>query len=210
MSEDPFPVSGKGARTFITGFETQGSFMISYSCVSAATSLTGFVRTGSVPAVRTRKTGEKKVYHMIAEVRKREGIPIKKCAKLLGISVEEAREQEDPATPLTAAQLSEWKRALKVPYSEFYGRDDDDLDDPIRNRAGMLKAMKSAKSLREMVRCPSERAVVDNLIGQLTELMPELAKVSAWPKVGQSHEAGRFGRTVTDEYSSTTAKGTHV
>ena len=200
MSEDPFPVSGKGARTFITGFETQGSFMISYSCVSAATSLTGFVRTGSVPAVRTRKTGEKKVYHMIAEVRKREGIPIKKCAKLLGISVEEAREQEKPTNPLTVSQLRKWKRALKVPYSEFYGRDDDDLDDPIRNRAMLLKVMKSVKSVRQHSRAERIRILADNAISQLVALMPELEQVSAWPDVGQSHESRAPGVVATRRF----------
>ena len=175
--------------------------MISYSCISPADSLTGFVSAGSAPAAAPRKKERGKVYHAVAQARKREGMSIQKCAKHLGISVEEAREQEDPATPLTAAQLSEWKRVLKVPYSELLGTEDDELDDPIRHRAGMLKSMKSVKSLREMVRRPSEREMVDNLASQFVELMPELETVSAWPKVGQSHEACRFGRAATDEYA---------
>lgn len=175
--------------------------MIGCSCISTSASLTGFVHTGPAPAATPRKTGKAKVYHAVAQAREREGMSIQKCAKLLQISVEEAREQENPATPLTAAQLSEWKRILKVPYSELLGTEDDDLDDPIRHRAGMLKVMKSAKSLEETVCRPEERMMVGNLIDQIVELMPELETVSAWPKVGQSHEACRFGRAATDEYT---------
>lgn len=175
--------------------------MISCSCIPAAAPLTGFVHTDSAPAAAPRKTGEAKVYHAIAQVREREGVSIQKCAKLLGISVEEARRQENPATPLTAAQLGEWQRVLKVPLSELLGTEVDELDDPIRHRAEMLTIMKSAKSLRGMVRRPSEREMADNLIGQIVKLMPELETVSAWPKVGQSHEACRFGRAATDEFA---------
>ena len=181
--------------------------MINSFSTSAASPLTCFVRAGSAPTVRT---GEQRVYHAIAQAREREEMSIQKCAEGLGISVAEAKKQEESTTPLTAAQLSEWKRVLKVPYSELLGMDDDELDDPVRHRAGMLRIMKTAKSLKETVRDPSDLVLVDNLIGQIVELMPEVETVSAWPKVGKSHEKGRLGRAATDEYALATTRGSRA
>lgn len=160
--------------------------------------VTAGFRTGSLvslPAVgvRTREAKKEIVFHNIAQVRQNEGMSIDFCAKRLGISVQEAKEQEKPSTDLTASQLRAWKNVLKVPYTEILGMEDDDLDDPIRHRAQFLKIMKSAKSIRKHTREERIRAMADSLIGQIVELAPGYEKIAPWNDVGQSHEARPLG-----------------
>ena len=71
--------------------------MISYSCISPADSLTGFVSAGSAPAAAPRKKERGKVYHAVAQARKREGMSIQKCAKHLGISEANVRKRYERA-----------------------------------------------------------------------------------------------------------------
>lgn len=137
-----------------------------------------------------------KQLHQIATVRRNQSLSLLSCAKRLGISIQEARRQEEPTTDLTLSQLMAWKEALDVPLSELIGPVENELEDPIRNRALMVKVMKSAKQIFQIAHESRIRYMATNLINQLVELMPELKSVSAWPDVGQSHESRGPGQAV--------------
>ncbi len=129
-----------------------------------------------------------KPLHRIAAVRECQGMSLPSCARRLGITLTEARHQEKPTTDLTLSQLMAWREALDVPLSELIGNADDFIEDPIQNRAKMVKIMKSARQIDEIAKETRVQRVAKMLVEQLVEVMPELEFVSAWPDVGQSHE----------------------
>jgi hypothetical protein len=54
--------------------------------------------------------------------------------------------------------------------------------------------IKSARALRDAADSPATQRMADNLIEQLTELMPELAEISPWHSVGQRRGLDEMGR----------------
>ncbi len=164
----------------------------------------GFVPCCPAPAGKAEAA--KKPLHQIAAVRRNQDVSIANCARKLGISVQEARRQEQPTTDLTLSQLMAWKEVLDVPLSELIGPIEDELENPIRNRAMLVKVMKSAKQIRQISREARIRTMADNLIEQLVVLMPELETVSAWPDVGQSHEARPLGQAVYRQFDPEVAR----
>ena len=142
----------------------------------------------SETTTEVKKDTCRKQLHHIATVRQNQGVSLANCAKRLGIPLKEARRQEDPTTDLTLSQLMAWKEVLDVPLSELVGPIEDELENPIRNRAMLLKVMKSAKQILQFTRENRIRFMATNLVDQLVEMMPELKSVNAWPDVGQSHE----------------------
>lgn len=161
--------------------------------------MTSFVPYTPSTEANCSSTGKR--LHQIAEVRKNQGVSIANCARKLGVSIQEARRQEQPETDLTLSQLMAWKEVLDVPLSELIGPIEDELENPVRNRAMLVKAMKSAKQIRQITRETRVRYAAENLVEQLIELMPELESISAWPEVGQSHEARQPGVAACRRFS---------
>lgn len=141
------------------------------------------------PGREVEKEGRcRKKLHQIATVRRNQNISIATCARKLGITVQEARCQEQPTSDLSLSQLMAWKEILDVPFSELVGQEAEILENPIRNRALMIKVMKTAKQILLFSREQRVHNMAQTLVDQLVELMPELMNVSVWPDVGQSHE----------------------
>ncbi|MDO5552209.1 MAG: helix-turn-helix domain-containing protein [Planctomycetia bacterium] len=138
---------------------------------------------------------EQRRYHRIAEVRKSQGMSLTWCAKRLGISTQVARLQEQPTTDLTIAQLNAWREVLDVPLAEIlehWGIE----NDPIRNRALLLKTMKTARQIQKTAQEIRIKRMANTLVDQLITLMPELEFVAPWPDIGQSHEDRGFGQAL--------------
>lgn len=152
------------------------------------------------------KSSCSKKLHRIATVRRSQGISLLNCARRLGITLQEARYQEQPTTDLTLSQLNAWKDALDVPLSELLGESSDFLEDPIRNRAMMVKVMKTAKQILQTAHESRIRFMGQTLVDQLVELMPELTHISAWPDVGQSHENREPGVAATRRFDAEVAR----
>ena len=156
------------------------------------------VVTGGAKQPQSRKS--EKRFHQIEQVRINQEMSIQTCARKLGISVQEARRQERPTTDLTISQLMAWKEVLDVPLSELVGPFEDELQNPIRNRAKLLKVMKSAKYIHQHTRESRIRTMAENQIDQILEIVPEFETVSPWPEVGQSHEARQPGVAVSRRF----------
>ena len=166
--------------------------------------MTGYVCPALVvPAKEVKKVRPeqaKRTFHQIAQVRESQGMSIQNCARKLGIPLQEAREQEKPTSDLTISQLIAWKEVLDVPLSELVGPFEDELQNPIRNRAKLLKVMKSAKYIHQHTRESRIRTMAENQIDQILEIVPEFETVSPWPEVGQSHEARQPGVAVSRRF----------
>ncbi|MDD3588561.1 MAG: hypothetical protein PHQ75_15370 [Thermoguttaceae bacterium] len=136
---------------------------------------------------------EPRLLNRIGEIRRNQCLSLSYCAKRLGLSTQEARAQEDPAADLTITQVLAWQEVLDVPLSEMIEQENV-LEDPIRNRAMLLKVMKTAKQIQKTTREARVKNMTTTLVDQLVEIMPELVDVSSWPDIGQSHENRDYGQ----------------
>jgi transcriptional regulator with XRE-family HTH domain len=132
--------------------------------------------------------------HRIQEVRRLQGMSLRTAARQLGTDVRSIRAQEQAQTDLRLSDLYRWQEALEVPIGELLCEDDEPLSRGVRERAQLVKIMKSARALLESAEGNATRRMAENLIEQLSELMPELAEVSAWHSVGQRRSLDEMGR----------------
>lgn len=132
--------------------------------------------------------------HRIQEVRRLQGMSLRTAARQLGSDVRSIRAQEQATSDLRLSDLYRWQEALEVPIGELLVEDDEPLSRNIRERAQLVKIMKSARALLETAESASTRRMAENLVEQLSELMPELAEVSPWHSVGQRRSLDEMGR----------------
>ena len=134
------------------------------------------------------------VLHRIQEVRQLQGMSLRTAARQLNTDIQSIRAQEQATTDLKLSDLFKWQRALAVPVSELLEESNLSLSRPVRERAAMVKVMKTAKSLLESATPGPTHRMVENLIEQLVGIMPELAEISSWPAVGQQRSPQELGR----------------
>jgi transcriptional regulator with XRE-family HTH domain len=132
--------------------------------------------------------------HRIQEVRRLQGMSLRTAARQLGTDIRSIRAQEQATTDLKLSDLYRWQRALDVPAGELLAECDEPLSRPIRERAQMVKLMKTARSLLEATPEGPARRMAENMIEQLLDLMPELKEVSPWHTVGQRRSLDEMGR----------------
>ena len=134
--------------------------------------------------------------HRLRAVRQQQGVSLRRVARALKIEPSEVRRQECEQTDLPLSLLYEWQKVLEVPLDELLVETDDRLSAPILERAQLLKLMKTAAAIREKADSPSLRRLVQMLINQLVEIMPELEDVTPWHGVGQRRRLEEFGAVV--------------
>ena len=143
----------------------------------------------------TRSLGQPgQALHRIQEVRRLQGMSLRTAARQLGTDIRSIRAQEQATTDLRLSDVYSWQRALDVPVSELLVDESESLSRPVRERAAMLKIMKTARSLVESSPTGPARRMAENLVEQLLELMPELKEVSPWHSVGQRRSLDEMGR----------------
>jgi hypothetical protein len=59
----------------------------------------------------------------------------------------------------------------------------------------MVKLMKTVAAIRERSKDPNVARMVDMLVEQILEIMPELSDVTPWHAVGQRRTSDDLGRT---------------
>jgi transcriptional regulator with XRE-family HTH domain len=140
----------------------------------------------SLPSIR-------RPLHRLALIRQQQGISRRTVARRLNIDLSEVREQESDSTDITLSQLYAWQQALDVPLSELLLEADDSLSPAIMQRAQLVRLMKSALAIQENAKQESIRRMIQSLIDQLLEIMPELAGVGPWHAVGQRRRLDELG-----------------
>ena len=110
--------------------------------------------------------------------------------------MQEVRAQEEPAADLKISDLLKWQEILEVPLSDLLVDTQGPLSEAVSQRASMLRVMKTAKAILESAQDDSIKRLANMLVEQLTQIMPELAEVSAWHTVGQRRTQDEVGRIV--------------
>ncbi len=133
-------------------------------------------------------------YHRIAEVRRQQGVTLRNVARRLGMSLPLVRRQEQADCDLRVSDLLRWQEVLEVPVAELLVEGDGALSGPVLERSRMVKLMKTVAAIRERSHDPSIGRMVDMLVEQILEIMPELADVTPWHSVGQRRTNDDIGR----------------
>jgi transcriptional regulator with XRE-family HTH domain len=134
--------------------------------------------------------------HRLAEVRQQQGVSHRNVARRLGLDLRSVRIQEQESTDLPLSVLYAWQQVLEVPIADLLLDNDGPLSPLVMQRARMVKLMKTAAAILEKAESNPVRRLVQMLIDQLIEIMPELKEVGPWHSVGQRRTLDDFGRVV--------------
>jgi transcriptional regulator with XRE-family HTH domain len=146
--------------------------------------------------VRTSfRSGVRRGLHRIAEVRRQQRVSLRTVARRLRLPITEVRRQEHPSSDLKVSEIQRWQQVLEVPIAELLVEADGQLSAPVLERSRMIKLMKTAAAIREQSHGTAVGRLVTMLIGQLVEVMPEVADVTPWPEAGQRRTLEDYGRT---------------
>lgn len=138
--------------------------------------------------------------HRVQEVRREQGISIRRAAQLLRCTVEQARQLEDPTNDLTLAQIYEWQRVLEVPVSDLLVEPYAPLSAPVLERARMVRLMKTVQAIVERSNQPAIRRLGETMAHQLVEVMPELKDVSPWHSIERRKTCNQNARILESDY----------
>ncbi|MFZ5833447.1 MAG: helix-turn-helix domain-containing protein [Planctomycetota bacterium] len=131
--------------------------------------------------------------HRLAEVRQQQGISRRTVARHLGIEPSRVKLQEQPTSDLLISTLLAWQQVLDVPAGELFVEADDQLAPPVLRRTQLLRMMKTVLAIGETTNEEPIRRMVETLVQQLLEVMPELDGVSAWHSIGQRRSRDELG-----------------
>ncbi|MCC6510066.1 MAG: helix-turn-helix transcriptional regulator [Pirellulaceae bacterium] len=134
-------------------------------------------------------------YHRIAEVRAQQALSLRTISRRTGLEVKELRRQEDATTDLSLSELMLWQKALEVPLVDLLEDESDVLSRPVKERAQMVRIMKTVVSLGEASQGNLRLTRLSAMLReQMLQLMPELAEIGGWPQCGSRRGADVMGR----------------
>jgi len=129
----------------------------------------------------------------LAAVRRQQGLSRSTVARRLNIEIEQVRQQESESSDLPLSMMYAWQKVLEVPIAELLVEAGDALSSPVLERSQLVRLMKTALAISEQTKQESVRRMVQTMVGQLVEIMPELANVSAWHAVGKRRRLSELG-----------------
>jgi transcriptional regulator with XRE-family HTH domain len=146
------------------------------------------------PVLPGQPPAEIRPLHRLREVRQSERVSRRAMARRLHTDIQSITLQEQESADLPRTTLYQWQAALGVPVSELLVEVGPELSPPVLRRSQMLRVMKTASSILEQTKQIGVRRMAENLIEQLTEIMPELKGVGGWPSVGQRRSLSELGQ----------------
>ncbi len=141
-----------------------------------------------------RRRANEGLLHRIQAVRQQQGISLRAVARQMATDIRHIRQEEEESTDLKLSDLYRWQEALEVPIAELLVDPEMSLSHPIKERAQLLRLMKTAAAILKGSRSAGTRRLAQVLVDQLVEMMPELEFVSGWHSVGQRRSLDEYGR----------------
>lgn len=126
----------------------------------------------------------------IAEARQQQGFSLRTISRRTGVDLRTLRSHELPTADLKLSELRAWQAALEVPLVDLIEDDLQPLSSPVKDRALLVRIMKTVVALKEAGGSLRHQRLADMLFEQMVELMPELAEVGGWPQHGSRRSSG--------------------
>ena len=177
-------VSGVGLPRGETRFPTFLIALFKYGA-SLMSTVSPPPRDGKSPPVELQETGSPtsdppKALNCIAEVRQRQGMTLRTVARRWNLDVSDVRRMEHPTNDIRISELHAWQRLLEVPLHELLVDSELPLSPPIYQRAQFLRLMKTVVTLRDKSSDAEVSHLIERLLQQILEIMPELKDVGPW------------------------------
>jgi transcriptional regulator with XRE-family HTH domain len=134
---------------------------------------------------KVRGPDNRRPLHRLATVRRLEKVSRRVVARQLKVDVSEVFRQEQETTDLPLSKLYQWQKILGVPIAELLIESQDTLSQPLLQRAQFVRLTKTVLAILEQSSEDTIRLMVQSLVDQLVEIIPELRGVSAWHTVGK-------------------------
>jgi transcriptional regulator with XRE-family HTH domain len=131
--------------------------------------------------------------HRIAEVMEQEGISPRGLARRLGTTRSSITKAMDPTNDMKLSELYQLQAALQVPATELLAASYEGLPPEILQRTRLLRMMRTVRSIQEISTDERIQTLAMQLVEKLTEMMPELKEVSAWPSKGKPRKMHELG-----------------
>lgn len=157
--------------------------------------------SGTIPADVNDSGAPGQALHRIQEVRRQQGVSLRRVGQLLHTDVRELRREEDPQSDLPISRLYQWQEALEVPVADLLVDSGAPLSTPVLERARLVRIMKTVAAIREKAQSTSIERLAQTLVDQVLEIMPELKGINPWHSVGQRRSLEEYGRIVERTYS---------
>ena len=132
--------------------------------------------------------------HRIAEVRTQQGLSLRAISRRTGIDIRDLKQHEVSTTDLSLRDLLRWAAALDVPVGNLLIDRDHELSNSVRDRAALVKIMKTVVAIQEIAASPRVARLTEMLREQLLAMMPELEEVGGWPNYGSRRPQDHVGR----------------
>ena len=155
----------------------------------------------TIPVVVNGSSAPGRALNRIQEVRRQQGVSLRRVGQLLHTDVRELRREEDPTADLPISRLYEWQMALEVPVGDLLVDSGAPLSAPVLERARLVRLMKTVAAIREKAQSTSIERLAQTLVDQVLEIMPELEGINPWHSVGQRRSLEEYGRIVERTYS---------
>ena len=139
-------------------------------------------------------------------MRRQQGVTLRNVARRLGIELAVVRRQEQADCDVRLSDLLLWQQVLEVPVAELLVEGEGQLSGPVLERSRMVKLMKTAAAIRERTGGTPVGRLVEMLIDQILEIMPELRDVTPWHTVGQRRTLDELGRAAACPVSEETLR----
>lgn|SRR5487761_1092739 len=155
----------------------------------------------TIPAAVNGSSAPARTLHRIQEVRRQQGLSLRRVGQILHTDVRDLRREEDPGADLPISRLYDWQEALEVPVGDLLVDSGAPLSTPVLERARLVRIMKTVAAIREKAQSTSIERLAQTLVDQMVEIMPELEGINPWHSVGQRRSLEEYGRIVERTYS---------
>ncbi len=136
---------------------------------------------------------KKRPLHRLGTVRRLQGVSRRTVARHLNTEVAAVKCQEHETADMPLSELYAWQEVLDVPVSELLVEAGDPLSESVWKRAQLVRVMKTALAILEGAEQEPIHRMAETLVGQLTDIMPELKNVSPWHAVGKRRRHDEYG-----------------
>ncbi len=145
----------------------------------------------------------------VGEAREQQGFSLRTIARRTGIDLRSLRAHEIPTTDMKLSELRAWQFALEVPLVDLIEDDAQPLSSPVKDRASMVRIMKTVVAIKEAGGSPRIQRLAEMLFEQMVELMPELKEIGGWPQHG-SRRASGSSRIVEQQINTRSLRLDHL
>ena len=126
----------------------------------------------------------------VAQAREQQGFSLRTISRRTGMDLRTLRSHEQPTTDMKLSELRAWQLALEVPLVDLIEDDLQPLSSPVKDRAMLVRIMKTVVAIKEAGGSPRIQRLSDMLFDQMVALMPELKEIGAWPQHGGRRSSG--------------------